>query len=111
MDMGGVMRLLDVLERVATASEEASEIEVAILLVVFKALFNICADDAVPGDPLTPRPAITEDEIMTLEAILEHVRGSEDFAAYEELVELSERLIGQLHLISRKYEARNLEPI
>lgn len=108
--MGGVSRLLDVLERIATTAN-ASEIEVSILLAVFKALFNVCADDCVAGEPLPLRPAVTEDEVTTLEAIIEHIRGSEDFADQDDLVQMSERLLGQVLQISGKYEARNLEEL
>ena len=110
VDLGGVARLLEVLERVATAAE-VSELELAILLAVFKALYNVCADDAVPGEPLPERPAVSEDELMTLEAILEHVRGCDEYGAEEELMQLAERLAGQLLLILRKYQALNLVPI
>jgi hypothetical protein len=107
---------------VATAptSSEAFDIEVAILLVVFKAVYNICADDAMPGEPLGGgsggsgrlSAAVSEEEATTLEAVLEHVRSSEDFmSASEELAELSGRLLGQLLIIIRKFEAGHLVPI
>ena len=101
------------------SSSDAFDVEVAILLVVFKAVYNICADDAVPGEPLgggggsgRQTAAVTEEEATTLEAVLEHVRGSEDFmSASEELAELSGRLLGQLLIILRKFEAGHLLPI
>ncbi len=142
VEMGGVPRLIEVLERVAT-SPQASDIEVRaktwvqrkssglllalllpvgsphrhhphqvdIMLVVFKALYNVCADDAVLGEPLPSRPAVNEDEIGSIEAIVEHIRGSEDLSLHEDLMSLSSRLVGQLVSITRKLEALNLEPI
>ena len=75
-------------------------------------MYNICVDDAVAGEPLVARPAVTEEEATMLEAVLEHVRGTEDFiSASEELDELSGRLLGQILIIVRKYEAGHLEPI
>jgi len=108
--MGGVSRLLQVLERIATTAN-ATEIDVSILLVVFKALFNVCADDAVPGEVLPVRPAVTEDEVTILEAIIEHIRGSEDFGDQDELIQLSGRLLEQVLQISRKYDARDIEEL
>ncbi|GAX78023.1 hypothetical protein CEUSTIGMA_g5465.t1 [Chlamydomonas eustigma] len=110
VSMGGVARLVEVLERVVT-SAEITELEVAILTVVFKALYNVCADDAQPGIALSERPAVSEEEIMNIEAIVEHIRSSEDFNDHEELSQLSEKLVGQLGLISRKLDALNLEPL
>jgi hypothetical protein len=137
--MGGVARLVEVLERVVT-SAEISELEVgcrlilmiqievqirigsgltlimhavqvAILTVVFKALYNVCADDAQPGLSLSERPSVTEEEIMNVEAIVEHIRSSDDFSDHGELIQLSGRLVGQLALITRKLDALNLEPL
>ena len=85
-------------------------LQVDILLVLFKAMYNICVDDAAEGEPLSARPAVSEDEITTIEAIVEHVHASEDFAAQEEVVALSERLVEQLRQISDKLAALELEP-
>jgi len=110
VQLGGVTRLVEVMERAVTAAE-ISDVQASILMVIFKTLYNICADDAMPGEPLGEQPAVTEEEITTLEAIIEHIRAAEELAAYDEVLQLADRLESQLHRISNKLQAQQLEPL
>ena len=103
--MGGVSNLIDLLERVVTSSQ-ASELEASIIEVVFKALFNICVDEADPGKPIKSKhqSPVTEDEISTLEAIIEHIQEEEDLNLGPDVMALAKRLATTLQAIAKKLD-------
>lgn len=117
VDLGGVSSLIEVIERTVT-SAELTELEASILLLLFKALYNICADDSCSegDDEPQPRLPVSEEEVTTLEAIVEHVASAEEFAEQEELLGIVSRLAEQLATLSSRGMAspqgsHDLEPL
>lgn len=105
--MGGVSNLIDLLERVVTSSQLQGtdhDLCASIIEVVFKALFNICVDEAVPGRALRSHAEspVTVDEISTLEAIIEHIQ--EEGKLGPDVMGIADRLAKSLQAIAKKLD-------
>ncbi len=68
--------------------------QVSLLLIVFKALYNICADDSSPPPG---RSVLTEDEAATLQDIINRVRVSQEVLS---LIEGGEDQAEELRVLS-----------
>ena len=112
VELGGAWRLAEVMERAAmSATSELQGSEADILGVVFKVVYNLCVEDATPGDPLPALPVFSDDEVSGCLEIIQHIRGTEALDLDEEVLQLADSCVGQLQIISRKFASLNLEPL